>query len=98
MILNSWVKDLHTNVTTTLNECWNNRIDVIFCLFDGWLVGQQSFTDLAEMVAKVRGPTNKKYEDSDSEEGNDEEYLSEHDGESTALRYRNRASGSNFAE
>jgi len=60
--------------------------------------GQQSFTDLAEMVAKVRGPTNKKYEDSDSEEGNDEEYLSEHDGESTALRYRNRASGSNFAE
>jgi len=60
--------------------------------------GQQSFTDLAEMVAKVRGPTNKKNEESESEEGNEEEYLSEHDGDSAALRYRNRTSGSNFAE
>lgn len=68
---------------------------VLFCC---WLLGQQSFTDLAEMVAKVRGPTNKKNEESESEEGNEEEYLSEHDGDSAALRYRNRTSGSNFAE
>jgi len=60
--------------------------------------GQQTFTDLAEMVAKVRGPTNKKNEESESEENNEEEYLSEQDGDSQAVRYRKGASGSNFAE
>jgi hypothetical protein len=38
------------------------------------ILGPQTFTDLAEMVAKVRGPVNRIPDDETSESGSDLEY------------------------
>jgi len=61
--------------------------------------GQQTFTDLAEMVAKVRGPINKKKNVDSELEDNEEEYLSEQDAlDDNSIRYRTRTSPSNIVD
>jgi len=63
------------------------------------LAGQQTFTDLAEMVAKVRGPINKKKNVDSELEDNEEEYLSEQDAlDDNSIRYRTRTSPSNIVD